>query len=108
MVYKMDTRKEVVISLEFPVQLGDRTLSEVTMRRPIIRDMIKHKLGANITIEQSMELLADLCDLVPDEMELMDLSDFVKLQDQLLAFQAAPIRKQLQTNGFNAGSAGRD
>lgn len=84
---KIDKRKEVEITLDFPVQLADRKLEKVTMRRPRMSDMIKHNIGADAGLQESVNLLSTLCDLVPDEMEQMDTVDFDKLQKQLLAFR---------------------
>lgn len=88
---KIDRRKEMEIVLDFPVQLADRKLEKVTMRRPVMRDMLKNQSGAQMTLKDTVALIGDLCGLVPDEMELLDSIDFEKLQDQLLAFRGANI-----------------
>lgn len=87
MAKKIDMRKEVEITLDFPVQLADRRLEKVTMRRPVMRDFIKNKIGNEMSIVDSVNLISDLCGLVPDELELIDSCDFEKLQDQLMAFR---------------------
>lgn len=87
MTKKIDTRKEVEISLDFPVQLADRKLEKVVMRRPVMRDMIKHNVDDNMTVQDSVNLIADLCGLVPVELEDMDTCDYEKLQKQFLAFR---------------------
>lgn len=87
----MDRAKERSIRLEYPVQLADRLLEEVTMRRPLMGDMARHNLTANSSVAQEMALMADLCDLAPDEIALMDTTDFEKLQDQLLRFRGVPL-----------------
>lgn len=83
----MDNRKEVEIALDFPVQLADRKLEKVTIRRPLMRDMLKHQIGLDMTMQDSVNLIADLCGLVPDDVEVMDTCDFEKLQSQLLRFR---------------------
>lgn len=88
----MDKRKEVEIELDFPVQLGDRLLDKVTMRRPKMKDMLKFDID-NVSIEESMKLVAGLCGLVPAEMEEMDSSDFDKLQKQLLLFRGVATKE---------------
>lgn len=87
MAKKIDMRKEVEIPLDFPVQLGDRKLEKATIRRPVMRDMIKHNVDLNMSVRDSVNLIADLCGLVPDELEEMDTCDFEKLQKQLLDFR---------------------
>jgi hypothetical protein len=88
----MDKRAEAEIVLDFPVQLADRVLDKVTMRRPKMKDMLKFDLD-NVSIEESMKLVASLCGLVPDELEEMDSSDFDKLQKQLLRFRGVAARE---------------
>lgn len=83
----MDKRKEVEITLDFPVQLADRLLDKVTIRRPVMRDMVKHQIGAEMKIQDSINLIADLCGLLPPELEELDTCDFEKLQNQLLSFR---------------------
>lgn len=84
---EMDKRKEVEIELDFPIQLADRLLCKVIMRRPVMRDFVRHKIGQDMNLGDSIALVADLCGLVPDEMEDMDTCDFEKLQNQLLSFR---------------------
>lgn len=83
----MDMRKEVTIRLDFPVQLADRQLCEVTMRRPKMKDMLKHNVTSEISIGESVALMADLCGLLPDDLDEFDVSDYEKLQKQLLSFR---------------------
>ena len=89
MAKQFDTRKKVEISLDFPVQLADRLLDKVEIRRPKMRDMVKHNIGLDMSMEDSVNLIADLCGLVPPEIEEMDTCDFEKLQNQLLSFRGA-------------------
>lgn len=84
---KQDMRKQVDICLDFPVQLADRKLEKITMRRPTVGDLLKHNLEVDISFKDSVVLLADLCGLVPEELELLDFYDFEKLQAQLLSFR---------------------
>lgn len=84
---KGDMRRQVEITLEFPVQLADRKLEKLTMRRPTVRDWLKYDLKDDFSFKDSVGLLADLCGLVPDELEMLDFYDFEKLQAQLLSFR---------------------
>lgn len=83
----VDKREKVEIELDFPVQLADRVLDKVTMRRPKMKDMLKHKIDLDMKVQDAANLIGDLCGLVPDEMEELDCNDFDKLQKQLLAFR---------------------
>lgn len=83
----IDKRKTVEIELDFPVQLADRLLERVTMRRPTMKDMLKHQRGMEMDLNEAIHMIADLCGLVPDEIEMLDTCDFERLQDQLLSFR---------------------
>jgi len=77
----------VTIKLDYPVQLADRVLTEVTMRRPVMRDVKKHNVGPNSGLAEDMAFMADICGLVPEELEEFDTADYEKLQTQLLRFR---------------------
>lgn len=83
----MDKSLRKEIELEFPLQLPDRRLEKITMRRPIMRDMLKHKIGPKSGLQEDIELIADLCDLCPDDVAELDTVDYEKLQDQLFRFR---------------------
>ncbi len=89
----MDKRPEVTITLDFPVQLADRKLTDVTMRRPVMRDLLKHNIRADSGLEQDLSLIADLCGLTRNEIELFDTCDYEKLQTQLLTFRGVQNNK---------------
>lgn len=84
----MDNRKEVEIALDFPVQLADRKLERVIMRRPTIGDLLKHNInGANYELKDDIGFYADLCGLVSDDMEKLDMTDYEKIQKQFFRFR---------------------
>lgn len=85
---EMDKRREVEIGLDFPVQLADRLLEKVKMRRPTIGDLLKHNInGENYNLRDDIGFYADLCGLVPDEMEMLDAMDYEKIQEQFFRFR---------------------
>jgi len=86
-----NTARTVTIKLDFPVQLADRMLTELTMRRPVMRDMLKHKIGPHSGLAEDLALMADLCGLVTDELENFDTCDYEKLQAQLLRFRGVKM-----------------
>lgn len=79
--------KSVVIKLEYPVQLADRTLNEVTIRRPTLGDLLDYPIRDTSDLDGEMKLYSRLCDLVPDEMRLLDMADYTKIQKQYLIFR---------------------
>lgn len=87
---EMDKRKEVEIVLDFPVQLADRKLEKVVMRRPKMKDMLKYDF-ATLSLAESIKLIASLCGLVPEEVEELDSSDFEELMNQFLRFRGVAV-----------------
>lgn len=76
------------IELKHPVTVGDGSLlKSIDMRRPTIGDVIasKVKLGEG-DIEGEMRLMAKLCGMVPEDMKLLDLADYMALNGQLARF----------------------
>lgn len=76
-----------IIKLDYPVQLPDRTLFEVNMRRMVVQDMLQCPISGPQDMEGEVALLARLCDLVPEELNFMDMADYGKLQDALVNFR---------------------
>ncbi|MCL2103283.1 MAG: phage tail assembly protein [Syntrophorhabdaceae bacterium] len=60
------------------VQLADRLLVEITMRRPTMRDH---------PIKGLMNLLGSLCGLRLEEIERMDMADYRKVTDAFDRFR---------------------
>lgn len=89
----MDKRSSCEIKLDFPVQLADRSLETISMRRPTIGDILKHKIGANSGLKKDIAFYADLCGLVPDEMERLDSVDYDKIQTQFFRFRGVTLDK---------------
>ena len=85
----MNKEKTVTIKLDFPVQLADHQLTEVTMRRPIMKDMLTHKIDGKSGLAEDMSLIAALCGLVREELESFDTCDYEKMQEQLFRFRGA-------------------
>lgn len=81
-----DKSLEATIELDFPIQLADRKLATVTIRRPRMADFLKHN-SARSELEKEFGMIADLCNLATDDLELMDASDYEKLVEQLFLFR---------------------
>lgn len=84
----MDTRKQVEIALDFPVQLADRLLDRVVMRRPAIGDLIDYPIYDVKDMKGELRLYAELCDLNPEELRLVDAADYDKIQKQFISFRS--------------------
>lgn len=87
----MNNRSET-IKLEFPIQLADRALEEVTMRRPTMSDLRKNPVKGPGDIEGEMKQIGALCDLRLEEIDQMDAADYGRLQDVYVRFRAPTER----------------
>ena len=65
----MDMRTSVTVALLFPVQLADRRLTEVTVRRPVMRDLLRHPLGQESGAAEDMAFMGELTGLPLEEQE---------------------------------------
>lgn len=91
--------KTVTIPLDFPLELADRKLDAVTMRRPNMGDLVDYPVNAKTSLKEEMALVAHLADLHVDDLRQMDSEDYDKLQTQLLLFRGIPLEE-----GDNAAS----
>lgn len=87
---KPDASRSAALSLGYPVQLADRRLEEVTMRRPNMGDLLDHEPKGPDDVATEMELIGALCGLKISEMRLLDSTDYARLQDQYVRFRAVP------------------
>ncbi len=79
--------KTETIKLEFPIQLADRLLEEVTMRRPTMLDLRKHPVKGIGDITGEMKQMCALTGLRLEEMDMMDSADYARLQEVYLRFR---------------------
>jgi hypothetical protein len=75
-----------IIKLDYPIAVGGKEVTQLEMRRPLVRDlMIAGKISN--PAESEISLVANLCGLSPDELQQLDGADYTELQSQLLAMQ---------------------
>ena len=80
---------EVTIDLEFPVQLADRVMDHVIMRRPTMGDARKYPIKGREDIIGEMKLIAALCKLRLEEIDQVAQSDYEgRLVKAYLRFRA--------------------
>lgn len=87
----MTKEKIVAIPLDYPVQLADRELENVTMRRPSVGDLMDFPVNAATGLKEELGLVAHLCDLHVEDLRLMDSEDYGRLQKQLLRFRGISV-----------------
>ena len=79
--------QKATIKLDYPVQLADRLLTEVIMRRPNVGDLLDHPVRKDSSLADEARMLCSLTGLVEEDMRLIDAADYDKLQDQLALFR---------------------
>jgi hypothetical protein len=84
-----ELKRSETITLNFPVQLADRLLTEVTMRRPVMKDLRLNTIKNGEDLNGEMKLIGALCGLRMEEIELMDAADYGRLTDLFVRFRAA-------------------
>lgn len=87
----MTKDKTATITLDFPVQLADRLLTEVTMRRPTMGDLMDHPVSDARDFQGESRLYAALCDLKSEDLRNMDAEDYMKLQLQFMNFRGTSL-----------------
>lgn len=79
--------KHETITLNYPVQLADRTLDKITMRRPTLGEMLDFPINGGTDLAGEVALVAQLCGLREDDLRLLDAADYDQLQATLVRFR---------------------
>jgi hypothetical protein len=101
-----EVKRSETITLDYPAQLADRLLTEVTMRRPLMKDVRRFRVKGPEDVEGEIRQLAHLCGLRQEEMEEMDAADYSRLQDLYVRFRTPSERRR--HTGDSAGSLPHD
>ena len=78
------------IQLKHPIQLADKTLETVTMRRPTLGDMLDFPITGEDKITDlntEAKLISKLCKLKLEEIRLLDFTDYERLQLTFIRFR---------------------
>ncbi len=82
--------RDVTVSLQFPVEINGQVVSELTMRRPRVKDSLIHEKQfpgeRRGSLESDIAMFARLCDMAPKDLENLDMSDVVNLQGAFRGF----------------------
>ena len=73
--------ESATVALLHPIEVNSATVSTVTMRRPIVRDLrAAQRQAGSSAAEVELMMFSNLCELAPEAIELMDLGDYRELQ----------------------------
>ena len=76
------------IVLQHPITADVAEIERFTMRRPRVRDRLIAEKACGSEVEKEIRLIGNLCELPPSYIELLDMADYVKLQECLAGFLA--------------------
>lgn len=77
------------VRLVRPIRVEEHMITEVTIRRPKVRDlraMEKMREPGGTELDQGIAVAAALCDLPPEAMDEMDAADFASISEVLGGF----------------------
>lgn len=74
------------IDLKYPVTFNGQEYRRLSMRRPMVRDILAADKAAAGDAEREIRLFASLCEVPTEVIEQMDMADYVSLQEVYSGF----------------------
>lgn len=71
----------VKITLKHPIQVDGRETTELSMRRPKVRDMMLSDRPKGSDAEKELTLFASLLAIAPDDLQELDMADYLTVQE---------------------------
>jgi len=68
------------IKLKHPITLEGEEVTQLTLRRPKVRDMLGADKQGGTDAEKEIRIFANLCEVTPAVIEELDLADYQALQ----------------------------
>jgi hypothetical protein len=81
------------IELDFPIEISGVEVKHLVMRRPKVRDLMAAQKGGGSDADMGVALVANLCEITPDEVLELDSLDWDKCEAQVAAFKSARSQK---------------
>lgn len=78
----------VDVTMSRPVSVGGAKLAVLRMREPLVRDQKVIQKSDGDDAEKESLLFANLCDLVPSDMDEMPVKDYLRLQAAYNSFMS--------------------
>lgn len=85
----MDKRATAKIELDFPIEISGVEVKQFIMRRPKVRDEVAFTKQKGDDADKTLQLIANLCEVTPEDLLELDSSDFAKLEAQFQDFKGA-------------------
>lgn len=83
---KMPATHRVTIELSYPITIDGTEVRSLSIRRPKVSDILYISQSPKSDTEKEVELLSNLCEITQDNMGDLDITDYVKLQEQYINF----------------------
>jgi hypothetical protein len=74
------------IKLDHPIKIDGANVNEIALRRPTVKDMRVARNSGKNDADQEVALIANLAQIAPDDVDALDIADFVKVQKALQSF----------------------
>ncbi len=74
------------ITLKYPITVNNTAVSELTLRRPTVRDMLAADKMQGSDAEKEIRMFCNLCEVEPSVIETLDLADYNQLQQAYQGF----------------------
>ena len=68
------------IKIKYPINVDGVKVKSLKLRRPKVRDMLSVESGQITDAEKEINLFANLCEVTPEALMELDMSDYAKLQ----------------------------
>lgn len=68
------------IEIKHPISVDGVKVKSLKLRRPKVRDMLSVESGQISDAEKEINLFANLCEVTPEALMELDMSDYAKLQ----------------------------
>jgi Phage tail assembly chaperone proteins, E, or 41 or 14 len=81
------------ITLDFPITVSGVEVSHLIMRRPKVRDIMAAQKSGGSEADMGVTLVANLCEITPDDVMELDSLDWDKCEAQVQAFKSARSQK---------------
>jgi hypothetical protein len=81
------------ITLDFPITVSGVEVSHLIMRRPKVRDLMAAQKAGGSEADMGVNLVANLCEITPDDVLELDSADWDKCEAQVAAFKSARSQK---------------
>ncbi len=83
---------ETKVTLEYPIKADGRIISEISLRRPKVKDQIVAEKAADNGPEREITILANLSGLTPNDIQELDVADYARVQEVFENFLPAKFR----------------